>query len=158
MFTHAVSNAEANAFSRFLGVPLVSTDVLTAQRDRRSYFAACGDSRSIFLDPDTGVRLRRKNGKRSPKFIFSDELVEITAARPQGLVLTFDQSLAYGSEAKQVREKLAHFGAQGLHGFAYVSHESFLILGKSRDVVADAKEHVVRASELPERRILDSYD
>lgn len=155
MFTHEVSESDAAAFSLFLGIPLVSKEVLRPESDRRAYLAACGDCRSIFLDPDTGVRLLRHNGKRSPEFVFGDEVVAIALTRPRGLVLTFDQSLARGREAKQIREKLGHFEAEGVHGFAYVSHASFMVLGQSEDVVGEARTALARKSGLPSHRIID---
>jgi hypothetical protein len=59
MFTHDVTEAESAAFSCFLGIKLVSTAVLSRDGARQAYVAACGTSRSIFLDPDTGVRLHK---------------------------------------------------------------------------------------------------
>jgi hypothetical protein len=154
MFTHAVSEVDAAAFSRFLGIPLVSTDVLHTGTDRQSYLATFGDFRSLFLDPNTGVRLRRENGWRSPDFLFGDELVTLASARPRGLLLTFDQSLARGSEAEQIRKKLSYFAGQGLHGFAYVSHASFMVLGQSDSVTNGAKTEVARQSGLPGHRLV----
>jgi len=126
MFTHSVAQTDATAFSRLLGVPLVSNEVLTLDCDRSRYFAACGNWRSIFLDPDTGVRLKKRKANRSTECIFGDELVALAEARAEGLVVAFDQSLARGSEREQVREKLDHFCACGIDGFAYVSHASLL--------------------------------
>jgi hypothetical protein len=97
MFTHQVIDAEAIAFETFLGVPLVSTEVLRIDVDRRSYLEPCEGCRSIFVDPDTGVRLTKRNGRRAPEFVFGDELVVLASERPTGLVMTFDQSLARGS-------------------------------------------------------------
>lgn len=154
MFTHPVSEVDAAAFSTFLGIPLVSTEVLSVESDRRSYLEACGECRSVFLDPDTGVRLQRTTRKRSPEFVFADELVAIAVAHPQGLVLTFDQSLARGSESRQIRVKLTHFAERGIHGFAYVSHASFMVLGQSPSVVSEARADVVRKSSLPGHRIV----
>lgn len=155
MFTHEVTEEDANAFSSFLGVPLISKAVLLPSSDRRAYLAACGNNcKSVFLDPDTGVRLHPKRGKRAPEFLFGDEIEAIAAIKPQGLVLTFDQSLARGSEAQQIREKLGHFKSHEIHGFAYVSHASFMVLGQSANVVATAKEDVARKSGLPAHRIV----
>jgi len=109
MFAHTVTPSEAAAFSRFLGVELVSTDILLQSSDRRAYLATCKECRSIFLDPDTGVRLRSGKDKRSTKFIFGDELIEMAASRQEGLVLTFDQGLARGREHEGVRTKLDSF-------------------------------------------------
>lgn len=158
MFTHAVTDIEAAAFSNFLGVPLASTAVIAVDSDRPEYFAACGDCRSIFLDPDTGVRLHRREPKRATEFIFADEIVKIAKIKERGLVLVFDQSLARGSERDHVQAKLDHFMAQGIDGFAYISHASFLVLGRSGALVRDARNHVVAISGLPEGRIVRIND
>lgn len=154
MFTHAVTPEDAAAFSRFLGIPLVSTEVLVTGTDRRLYLAACGECRSVFLDPDTGVRLHRKSGKQSTQLLFADEIVEIADRRPDGLILTFDQSLARGREAAQIAEKLAHFNGLGVVGFAYVSHASFMVLGRSQNVVSQAEAELISKSGLPQSRLI----
>jgi len=55
--------------------------------------------------------------------------------------MTFDQSIARGSDMNQTRQlrlKLAHFARRGIRGFAYVSHASFIVLGQSPDLVNKA--------------------
>src|ERR687887_1421467 len=90
MFTHQTNAAEAEAFSRFLGAPLISTEVLECRSDRVRYFVPCRQfqCRSLFLDPDTGIRIEPVEASRAPKFVFAKELIELSAARPQGLTLT----------------------------------------------------------------------
>ena len=156
MFTHDVSESEAAAFAGFLSIPLASTELLRPDSDRQSYLAACGSCRSVFLDPDTGVRLAGLSGRRSPEFVFADEVVAIASARPQGLVLTFDQSLPRGSEGKSIRHKLGAFAEQELHGFAYVSHASFMVVGRSESVVREARAELARQSNLPAHRIVSA--
>ena len=151
MFTHPVTESEAAAFERFLGVALVSTDVLRSDRD--AYFESCGSVRSIFLDPDTGVRLARKGAPDRARFIFADELVELSTKRPDGLVLAFDQSLRRGQERQEVKGKLAHFRDRGVHGFAYISHASFLVLGSSSELIRKARSALLTTSGLPLTRI-----
>lgn len=154
MFSHPVSEIEAESFSRFLAVPLTSTAVISLASDRPNYFRESGNCRSIFLDPNTGVRLHRGESRRATEFVFSDEVVEMARTKSKGLVLVFDQSLARGSEREQVRAKLASFSEQGIDGFAYISHASFLILGQSSELVRDARSAVLISSGLPEARIV----
>jgi hypothetical protein len=154
MFTHPVTDAESKQFSAFLGVNLVSTEVLTPRSDRPTYFSVVQAQRSLFLDPDTGVSLKKKEGPH--KYIFGKELVAIVAARESGLVLVFDQSLARGKEHSQVQAKLDYFVAHGIHGFAYVSHASFLVLGKSKLQVDDALLQLQKESRLPRKRFVAS--
>ena len=153
MFTEPVQPSGAEAFSRFLGVPLVSVDVLQPDCDRRSYFDPCRSCRSLFLDPDTGVRLQLKHSRRAPEYIFASEVVNLVHARPGSLTLIFDKSLARGREHQQVREKLGHLAAQGVHGFAYVSHASFIVLGEV-DTIRRAHQGVLSTSGLPGHRIV----
>ena len=154
MFTHATSDAEAAEFSRFLGVPLITTQVLSRDCDRAQYFASGSEYRSLFLDPDTGIRLKTIKGRAATKFLFATELVKVVSAHPDGLTLTFDQSLARGREEEQVREKLSHFAASGIHGFAYVSHASFIVLGKCAGLVQQAREQLRVQAALLSRRII----
>lgn len=158
MFTHSTSDSESQAFSRFLGVPLVSTGVLDTGCDRASYFASCHSHHSLFLDPDKGIRLKTVKGRRAPAFIFAKELIDLAGARPDALTLTFDQSLARGQEQDQIRAKLTHFAAHGISGFAYVSHASFVVLGQSPILVEKARERVLAASALPAHRIVTPDD
>jgi hypothetical protein len=153
MFVHAVTESQAAAFSRFLGVPLISTEPLVQGTDRQNYLSACGSCRSIFLDPDTGVRLHRRERQRSMEVVFAEELVDIAKSRPNGLVLVFDQSVPRGRERQAVQSKLDHFASRGVTGFAYVSQACFLLLGQSSAVVNDARHDLVTASALPEARI-----
>jgi hypothetical protein len=154
MFTHEVSDIEAAKFSHFLGAPLLSTDVLELDSNRDGYLAACGECRSVFLDPDTGVRLHRRERHRATEFIFDDELLTLAQARPDGLVMVFDQSLPRGSEAVQAQSKLDQFARFGVAGFAYVSQACFLVLCTSRQIADETRSQVLRASGLPGARIL----
>jgi hypothetical protein len=154
MFTHEVTEEDAAAFARFLGLSLVSTEVLVQQSDRLKYLAACGSFRSIFLDPDTGVRLHRRQARRSPEFIFADELIDITRSRLNGLVLVFDQSVARGNERQQIRTKLDHFTRHDVGGIGYISQAPFLVLGKSTDLIEQAYSQLLKASALPKDRLL----
>jgi hypothetical protein len=158
MFTHPISVSEAEAFSRFLGVPLVSTDVLNRACDRAHYFASCRLYHSLFLDPDTGIRLKTVKTKQTPAFLFGEDLINLATARPNALTLTFDQSLARGRERDEIRVKLAHFAAHGISGFAYVSHASFIVLGRSAVLVQQAHHGVLKKSALPANRIVTIND
>lgn len=154
MFTHEVSVAEAAQFSEFLGAPVLSTDVLRLTSRRGGYLGACGDCRSVFLDPDTGVRLHRRQRHRATEFVFDEELLALTVMRPDGLVMVFDQSIPRGGEAAQTQTKLDHFARHGVSGFAYVSQACFLILSQSEQLAHVAREQVIASSGLPDARIL----
>jgi hypothetical protein len=159
MFTHETDASQAGALSEFLGIPLISTEVLRKTSDRQDYFNCCKGYRSLFLDPDTGVKLRTITDKRSSRYVFAPELIDIAEARgPDSLMLVFDQSLVRGREREEIRSKLAHFRWQGVHGFAYVSHASFVILSNSTATIQKARKAVVAESGLPENRIVVAED
>jgi hypothetical protein len=153
MFTEPVSSFEAEALSSFLGVPLVSDEVLRVGCDRRAYFQPCFRCESLFLDPDTGIRLKPTRPGKAIKYIFASELADLVNARPRQLTLVFDQALARGSEHRQIREKLRHFAGVGVHGFAYTAQASFVVLGQAT-TVRRARQSLRKASGLPERRFV----
>lgn len=155
MFTERFSSAEAEVLSRLLGVPLLLQNVLTPDTDRDAYFASARECAShLFLDPDTGLSLRTVPADRRPAYLLREELVAIADLRPERLTLVFDQSLARGNEREQMEGKLAALADDGLHGFAYVSHACFLLVGRDGDAVTKALEAVQHQSRLPESRFL----
>src|SRR6266498_148932 len=126
MFTEVVTLDQAASFSRFLGVDLLSDETLTPVTDRTAYFSSCKTASTLFLDPDTGIRLSPCRGSKSVNYVFGPELVALSHARPQGLTLVFDQSFSRGTQTRDIQEKLAFFRAQSIDGFAYSSHAPFL--------------------------------
>jgi hypothetical protein len=157
MFTEQVSATDAEAFSRLLGAPLISTEVLSRRTPRDTYFASAVSSPdNLFLDPDTGLRAKASTGAKAPSYLFLDELVRIAEARPRALTLVFDQCLARGSEREELEAKLATCRGRGLHGLAYVSHACFVLVSRDPDVSAAAGETLRRESRLPTYRFLRS--
>src|SRR5262245_16609911 len=77
MLTESVSQADVRAFESMLNARVISTDVFTAYSDRAAYLecgARCGH---LFLDPDTGLRMRSVGGVRSPEYIFASEVLRL---------------------------------------------------------------------------------
>jgi hypothetical protein len=156
MFTESVSADAAAAFSRLLGVRLISDQVLTPQTDRDAYFAAARGCRDhLFLDPNTGVRPEVTGGADAPSYLFGRELVSIACARPDALTLVFDQCLPRGGERQRLEEKLSGFASQGLHGVAYVSHACFLLVARDRGLLEEAFGVLRRESGLPSSRFIE---
>jgi len=152
MFTHPVTGVEAQKFERFLGVRLLSRERIDSQSDRARYFNVCQISQHVFLDPTTGLKVSSVAASKAPYFLLAEDLIRLARSRPGYLTLTFDQSLSRGAEAKpQIRAKLAHFRAKGLHSFAYVSHASFIAFGCRRTQVDRAYRMVLKKSGLPSR-------
>jgi hypothetical protein len=126
MFTEPVSREQAEVYSRLLGAPLLSFETLTYDTNRDAYLEPARKyTDHVFLDPDTGVRLNPIRGAKAPRYLFSTELVAIVKARPERLVLVFDQSIARGEERKELENKLNSFAEEGILGIAYVSHACF---------------------------------
>ncbi len=153
MFTAEVTAPEAEAFAKLLGAPLLSIERLTRHTDRGEYFRPCLNAGHLLLDPDKGLRLQEGSGHRSPLHLFGSELEEIARARPKAVTAVFDQSFQHGSGTAEVQHKLSYFGAHGIHGFAYVSHASFLFFSLAPAVIASAKSALAAAS-MPEARLL----
>jgi len=150
MFTERVSSDEAASFSRLLGVPLLSCDLLETGTDRDAYFAGartCVDH--LFLDPDTGLRLTISRAKNAPSYLFGQEIISIVRERPTLLTLVFDQSLARGREREQLAEKLTYLDKHGISSFAYVSHACFILMGTREEFLKKALEVIQGESGLP---------
>ena len=154
MFTEAVSHERIEMFSRFLGARLLSTEILTPKTDRATYLAPCQSVGNLFLDPDTGVRLQARDDAKSVDYVFGQELVVLSRARPMALTMVFDQSYSRGDQKSQIQEKLSSLGSQGVHGFAYCSHAPFLILSVDAKLVRRAYSSLLKASGLPSWRLI----
>lgn len=155
MFTEPVSSEQADDFASLIGTRLLSIDTLTNGIDRVAYLAPASDCHEhVFIDPDTGIRLKPTRGAKAPAYIFGTELMEIARARPDRLVLVFDQSLARGSERPQLQSKLQTFADHGVHAVAYVSHACFVLLGSDSSFVEAAFDILLSKSRLPRGRFL----
>jgi hypothetical protein len=155
MFTEEPRLGFASDFSAFIGAPLVSPDVLRPTTDRQTYFSSCASHQHLLLDPNTGLKLNRGRPERSPDHLFDSDLLPIVNARPEGLTIIFDQSLSRGRTSKeQLEEKLIHFRAQGISGFAYTSHACFLFLTRAPATAERAHRLLFRQGRLPIERSL----
>ncbi len=155
MFSESVSAEQAEAFARFLGTQLLSRELFSHEVDRNAYLAParyCDDH--VFLDPDTGIRLKPIRGKKAPRYLFGAELVTIASARPEKLTLVFEQSLQRGAERQQLECKLSMLADAGLHAVAYFSQACFVLVGKDSSLVEKAIETVKRESHLPDSRFV----
>ena len=154
MFTDLVTEEDARAFSTFLGVPLISDEVLTDTTDRNAYFRGRRTGQSLFLDPDTGLSVSRVPRRRLPQYLLATELVTLANATPEGLCMVFDQALQRGAEGAALQAKMHHLKEHGIHAFAYKSHASFIVAGASPGLVEQARSTVLAASALPGNRLL----
>lgn len=145
MFTDRPTRRQVRQFQSLVGAKLLSTDVLRANSDRKAYFSIVLDCQShVFLDPDTGLRRERLGGIRSPRFVFGDELLRIARRNSRHLTLLFDQSLGRGRARLELRGKLRWLRREGLAGFGYCSHASFLLVGRSSTHVRRAHRLLLR--------------
>ncbi len=157
MFSESFSQRDRDAFARLLAAPILSSQILRPGTNRQAYFASARGCRGhLFLDPDTGLRLKPTGGAKAPSYLFLSDLVSIVAARAHALTLVFDQALARGQERRQLQAKLAACTAHGLHGVAYVSHACFLLVSGNAAVARRAYVTLRRESRLPEHRFLRS--
>jgi hypothetical protein len=155
MFTERFTYEQKKVCQSLLGTRLLSSEVLALGVDRREYLAPAIDGDGhVFLDPDTGIRIKPTKGNKSPAYVFGPELEEIAGASSERLVLVFDQSLARGKERQGLEIKLSYFAEKGIHGFAYISHACFVLLGRDSGAVTKALKTLKNESNLPESRLL----
>ena len=157
MFTHEVTTDDISAFEAFLNVRVVSSKALTISTDRAKHLLAPADHRHIFLDPDTGIKLKPSNGADSVKYVFGPELIALCQQDPNRLLLVFDQSVPRGGERKAIEEKLKYFHERNICGFAYLSHACFVVLSGSETACLTARLRLL-ASNLPSSRLVGAAD
>ena len=100
MFTHRVAPEKLKAFASFLGVQVVSPTRLTASTNRARHLAALAHHRHIFLDPDTGIKLRPPKRSDAVKYVLAPELISLCRESPERLLLVFDQSVPRGARVQ----------------------------------------------------------
>jgi hypothetical protein len=159
MFTEEVkpneAKAFARAFSRLIGVPLVSREKLDSRTDRKKYFAAARNCKChLFLDPDTGLYIEKRRCSKATHLSLP-ELVDIASDRQNLLTLVFDQSFSRGQKRQQqLKGKLHALAKRGLHGIAYHSHACFILVGRDAKLVKHARDVLLKKSRLPPGRLL----
>lgn len=154
MLTEEADPKDIQAFESFLGAHVISNEVLTATTNRESYLSCASRIGNLFLDPDTGLRLKPTKGLRSPEYLFSAELVRIASARPNALTLVFDQSIPRGNEREALEHKLKNLLPHSVHCFGYISQACFIVAGSDKTLVNDALDHVLTESKLPTSRFI----
>ena len=142
-------------------------DTYLAERD--AYFREakewdCTDH--LFLDPDTGFWLPKPNSakqpppprKEEPQYLMAKELLDIAKARPDKLVLVFDQSfsrnLVEKERQRKTEEKLRWLAKHRVYGVAYLSHANFVLASACKEVLDNAHRTLLQKSKLPKKRIV----
>ena len=156
MFTEDVDPTHAEAFSRFLGVPLLSTQVLHRSSDRDAYFSsATSSAQHLFLDPNTGLRIPSASRANAQDFVNGTELVKIARSRPDRLTLVFDQGIDRRySPREQIKTKLAWLAQHAVYGAAYESHACFILASATQEVLEEALATLLKHSHLPSARVV----
>lgn len=158
MFTEQVSPQEAEAFGRFLGARILSTERISPKCKRNEYFSRCVSAPHLFVDPDTGVRMRPRTDAKSVNYVFADELIEWSLVRPHYLTAVFDQSYSRGKQSVIMMEKLRYFADREVHAFAYCSHAPLLVLSSNKDLTHLAWNRIFEQSRLPNWRLVRLSD
>lgn len=155
MFVDAVEPDAAREFTTLIGAPLCTKTLVGTAADRIESLAGCKAVHHLLLDPDTGLKMLDAPNKPSPAHLYANELAEIVNARPSFLTAVYDQSLLRASRPPQLKQKLKHFGKQGIDGFAYESHASFLFLSRDKKLLERATE-ALHSAGLPALRLIRS--
>ena len=134
MFTDS-PHGDISAFYRLVGASPVANDSI-----------AEGDS-ALFLDPDTGVRVRDGKGHVSFKRIAAE-------TSKHSLVFCFDQSFSRSSPARNaIEQKLEVLTTLGCSGMFYSSHACFLFAAREAVRLDGLCSHLVRLG-LPVSRLI----
>lgn len=154
MFTENVSEIDAKSFSTFLQVRLISRKMIDSDTDRFAYFNSISGNENVLLDPNIGLKFNSFRKISKPDYIYLDELKTIVNRQQSFLTMVFDQSLARRKEHTQLTTKLEILRSNGIEGFAYVSHASFLFLSADKNILESAYLEIMRQLNLPISRLL----
>ena len=156
MFTEAL-DGESEAFGGFLGVRVISTEVLKPDTDRSAYFSCARSCGNLFLDPITGLRIEETTRRKIANYLLGSDVALLMRERQNHLLLVFDQSLPNGKDEfrrQQLSKKLRALAEQHkVSAFAYLSHACFIIAGRE-NLLEEARKHLIAESRLPESRFL----
>ena len=167
----------AEEYSNFLGAGLLTTRPIPIRdrarweaylENRGNYFRAVmkWDRIShLFLDPDTGLWLPPEGDaghplKKAPQqYLMISELRDIAEARPDKLILVFDQTFLREKQRWSLTgEKLRWLKNHGVYGTAYFSHANFVLVSADEAVLDNAKRILLAASMLPRsKRLVEIY-
>lgn len=156
MFTHKVTKDDIAAYEKFLRVSVTSRDALIPN-DNRTKHLPPSHHRHIFLDPNTGIKIKPFNGARSVEYVFGPELVALCKQVHERLLLVFDQSIPNGLpnvKRAYIAKKLGYFSEKRISCFAYLSHTCFVVLSDSESTCQTARAHLL-ASHLPQSRLVN---
>ena len=153
MFTDDWLPADIESYERLLGGHVLTHELLSLDTDRQQYFRAAAAAGHVFIDPNTGILVKRTRATKAPIYIFVEELSELVPERPDSFTLVYDQSIANGADARKVEEaKLDILGESGIKGVAYAAPVSFQILSRNQDLIAQARQRL-EESDIPPHRI-----
>ena len=158
MFTPPVDQESTGEFEQFVGVDLVSKEAISRRRAGENFIDQAKKCQShLFLDPDTGLRLKSDGATR--KHLLARELVEIAKARPDKLTLVFDQSFSRSSpRMEQIQKKLSHLAGHGVYGVTYNSQACFTLVSADKQVLDGAVRTLLKESRLPAHRLVRAPD
>ena len=149
-------------FAHFLGLDLVDGNLFD-----RNLVATLAEScqNHVFLDPDTGLKMARPDGRlRAPaggwgKHVSEREISEIVNApeRRAKLTLVFDQSFPNANPVARramAEEKLQRLWENHrIHGVSYLTHVVFTWLSDNQDTLTNATRRFIQHSGTPTWRL-----
>lgn len=168
MFTDEDPAHYADTYCRILGVELEDVVVRRTikrriNRDRWIITPAAECKDHLFIDPDIGLRLEKKE-EHPNGCLLLDELQKIAKAsgRNDKLTLVFDQSIdrseqgvpAVEASEKQLRDKLDWLKHRCVHGVAYKSHANFILVSANEGLVRQAADTIMGKSGIPDCRFV----
>ena len=159
MFTEETwTVAELDTYTRMVTAAPILTEPVLTRSNRVDYLATAQafPNDHLFMDPNTGLRLKYIRGKKGLDYVFGEELVAIAKSRSDRLTMVFDQSVDRRFRHKnQIMAKLHWLGDNDLYGVAYLSHACFLLVSPNGTVLDEAVAQLLKRSGLPHDRILD---
>jgi len=155
------SSADRAMYSELVGVQIIQDAIVPNAAERSAYFDVLArqghETKDIFLDPDTGLRLgSRPKRRRFDEYLFGHELLEfILPIGSKRVAVIYDQSIARGSDAEEYGQiKMHGLRDMGLSAFAYCAQVAMVVVSRDNDRVNALHQHVKGLVHLPKDRVL----
>jgi hypothetical protein len=163
MYTDFWQKKQKLFYANLIEVEVVQCEQVPTWRRRQQFFQKSNSrelaKRDIFLDPDTGISIKRR-GNRRKKYVFGEEILDnFLSRRSKRAIVIYDHSLDHGVETKaEVKRKIRALRKKNrdLYAFAYCAQVAIVVLSRSPTRIKELRKKAKQMG-LPEKYVLAIY-
>ncbi len=165
MFSSEWSAADCALYECLVGVTIIQECIVPNRRDRADYFLAAAApahvTKDVFLDPDTGFRVRPglPARRRYDEYLFAAEVRDsLLPPDSTRLAVIYDQSVSRGSELESATQKLRVLRSLELYAFAYCAQVAMIGVSRNEPRVRDIVTSIRQRNNIPQDRFQAAHE